>query len=79
MKSFIVEGSVLIGVGIIGVLSSPEFATLLAEQFGPIWGGTLGVLFINGLVKHLLNLKAIKEHTEQLGNNGREDEPLVLV
>lgn len=81
VKSFLAEASVLCAVAFIGVLASEDFANLMTQEFGEVWGGGFAVLLVNGIVKHLLNLKAIKDYEARKYSSslGEEVEPLVLV
>lgn len=61
VKSFFVELTVLIGAGLGGVLLSPEFLGLVTKHFGDTALVGLGMLVLTGVVKHLINLRAVKK------------------
>lgn len=78
LKSFVTEAAVLIIVGLITVLSSDAFTSILINNFDEIWGGGVGVLIVNGVIKHLMNLKALEKYESNLGA-GTETEPPILI
>lgn len=78
VKSFATEAGVMLLLGVISMLQSEAFADLVIEHFGEVWGGGLGLLITSGIVKHLLNIKAIKDHEKRLGTIS-ETEPPVLI
>lgn len=80
MKSFITEAGVLVLVGVIGIISSDAFAALMVAHFGELWGGGVGVLIVSGIVKHLMNLRALQKYQDYIG--GEKDvapQPLILI
>lgn len=78
LKAFVAEAGVMVLAGLVTVLASSEFSALVVEHFGQIWGGGIGLLVLNGLVKHLMNLKALKDYKNRLGS-ADENEPPVLI
>jgi hypothetical protein len=81
VKAFAIEAMVLIILGIAATLSSDAFSTLLITHYGELWGGGAGVLIVNGIVKHLLNIKAVEDYrNQQVGSNlGQQKKHLILI
>jgi len=55
IRSFAVEALSLVGMTLFGVLASEEFKTLITAHAGTGIFGTVAVLLVTGLVKHLRN------------------------
>lgn len=78
VKAFAAEAGAMVAFGVLGVMSSPEFANLLTTHFGAVWGGGIGLLVLNAVVKHLLNLKALSAYQERLGSVGGNEPPVLI-
>ena len=61
LKSFGYELATLVVLGILGVLSSSEFSTLVTTHFGDTATASLILLVTSGIVKHVRNLDALKK------------------
>ena len=61
VKSFLFELGSLVGVGLVGVFLSPEFQALVTTHAGTGVVGSLIVLVVTGLVKHVRNIKLSKK------------------
>lgn len=80
MKAFITDMLFMLLTILIGFISSPEFANLLNEHWGETTGTAVSLLIINGVVKHLMNIKAINDHkAKAFGSLGEQQDPIILV
>jgi len=61
LKGFAYEIGGLFLTAFVGVLLSPEFLTLVQNNAGTGLTGSVIVLVVSGLLKHLRNLKVAKE------------------
>lgn len=76
--SFGYEAGTLAVSAILGMLVSPQFATVLQANFGEGMATSIILLVVSGTVKHIRNLKVIKSMT--LGTSrGESGEPFVLI
>lgn len=64
--SFAYEAFSLIITGFVGVLASDEFRAIILEHTGETITGSIAVLVLAGIVKHLRNLSVVKKY-EQVG------------
>lgn len=78
LKSFVAEAAVMVLAGLVTVLASPEFSALVVEHFGDVWGGGVGLLVLTGLVKHLVNLKTLKDYENRLGSADGNEPPVLI-
>jgi hypothetical protein len=78
LKAFLTEVLTLIAIGVIALLSSPEFAALLTKHFGEVWGGSVGLLLVSGIVKHLMNLEAVRKYKKNLAGEGSPPYPVLM-
>ena len=69
LKSFGYGIVTIIGLAVVSALSSPEILALITENFGNGTAGILVTLFVTEIVKHLRNLKVLKD--AQLGGEGK--------
>ncbi len=72
LKSFGWSLLSFLGVSIAGWLMSTEFSTLVTEHFGSSVIGTLILLFVPEIVKHIRNLR-------MLGRYGANSHAVVLI
>ncbi len=73
--AFFYEAGTLIVLGVLGVLSSPEFAQAVTNHFGESVGGSLILLAVSAGVKHVRNMLVMAN--ADLG--GDDGEPPVLI
>lgn len=78
VKAFATEVGTLLAVTLLGVLSSAEFTTLITTHFGEGMVGTIGVLVVSGIVKHLMNIRAIKDYQSFGGANSPARPPILI-
>jgi len=73
---FAYEAGTLLLLAVVGALASEEMRGLITQYAGSGLAGTAGLLILTGLVKHLRNLKVLKNR--ELGAEG-SDKPIVLI
>ena len=76
--SFAYEACTLLGTALLAALSSPDMRALITEHWGTGLAGTVGILILMEGVKHLRNLKVLKDR--QIGGKKEDrDEPIILI
>lgn len=76
--AFLYEAGVMIALSILGYLASQDFANLVTQNFGESIVGSLILLGVSGIVKHLRNLSVLKKY-DTLGAANGERKPPVLI
>ena len=76
--SFGYEAGTLIAVAIVGALASPEMRELIGTHAGSGFFGTVAMLVLMEVVKHLRNLKVIKNSELGATLNGIK-KPVILI
>ena len=71
--SFLYEAGALVLVGVLGVLSSPEFAAVIMKHFGDTVMGSMILLVVMGIVKHVRNVVVLGKRRE-LAAQGESDQ-----
>lgn len=75
--SFSYSLATLVGLSIIGVLTSPDFSALVQQHFGDGASSMLILLVVSEGVKHVRNLKVLKDAERSVGGEGGK--PVVLI
>jgi len=75
--SFAYGGGTLLLLALIAVLSSPEFQALVSEHAGTGFFGTVAVLLLMELVKHLRNLHVLKG--QDYGGEEEKKKRIILI
>jgi len=77
-KSFATEVLIALAILIGGFLTSPQFAEIVSNNFQEVWIANLILIGTSGLVKHLMNLKAIKDYQSRVGSYGDSEPPILI-
>ena len=72
IKAFLVQAGVLVVIAVGGVILSADFKELVTQNFGTGFATSSIMLFLTGLVSHILNKLALKK----LGSS--EDEAILI-
>lgn len=78
VAAFAWEAFSLILVAVTGVLSSDEFRALITEYTGETVFGSLALLVLAGIVKHLRNLSVLKKYERVGGASSEYDKPVLI-
>lgn len=78
LVSFAYEAGTLIASSVLGVFVSPDFAALVQAHFGVGMTTSLILLIVTGAVKHLRNLKVLKDAGLGAGRSVESAGPLLI-
>lgn len=78
LHAFAYEAGSLLLFVIVGALASPQMEQLVTNHWGDTMLGSLVLLALNALVKHLRNLRVLKEYENKLGSGKVAPPPQLL-
>lgn len=82
LVAFLYEAGTLVVLAICGALVSPEFSAAVTTHFGDGITGSLILLSVSGVVKHVRNMKVLAESGSDLGSTDggvTSRKPVVLI
>ena len=78
ITAFLHEAGVMLLSGVIALFASEQFSALIMEHFGTTVAGSLMILVLNAGVKHMRNLKVMKEYDRLGAGIGENPKPIII-
>lgn len=78
LQAFALEAGSLLLFVLVGALSSPQMEQLVTNHWGDTVLGSFLLLLLNALIKHLRNLRILKDYEQKLGSGTIAPPPRLL-